>query len=85
MKAQSRLSPNWCKEQLDSFVQDFVEVVEQLPLILCNAGSIIVAENCKNLQQNRQFQINIERLRIGLSGYQIMTICILTHICQSEI
>ena len=62
---QNRFSQNWCKGQLRLFTQDVVEVAEQLPLPLCNAELVIIAESCGNLQQQREFRVNTERLRTG--------------------
>ena len=64
MKIQNRFIQSWCKGQLVLFAQDVVGVAEQL--LLCNVRLAIITESHKNLQQQRKFQVNIERLRIGL-------------------
>ena len=66
MNVQNWFRKNWCEGQLVLFLLNIVEVAEKLPLFLCNAELVILEEIRENLQQYREFQINIERLRIGL-------------------
>ena len=66
IKVQNRFSQNWCKGQVVLFAQDVVEIAEQLPLPLCSAGLVVVVETRENLQQHRQFNINIERVKNAL-------------------
>ncbi|KAG7299154.1 hypothetical protein JYU34_017689 [Plutella xylostella] len=66
IKVQNRFSQNWCKGQVVLFAQDVVEIAEQLPLPLCNAGLVVVVETRENLQQHREFNLNIERVKTAL-------------------
>ena len=66
VKVWNRCSQNWCKEQSVLFTQDVIDITVQLSLPLCNARLVIIVTYHKNLQQHREFQKNIERVRIGL-------------------
>lgn len=66
IKVQNKFSQKWCKGQVVLFAQDVVEIAEQLPLPLTSAGLVIVVESRENLQQQRQFSIDIERVKTAL-------------------
>ena len=58
MKVNNRFSQDWCRGQVVLFAQDVVELVEQLPLHLSQAGIVIVAESRENLQRIRQLKVD---------------------------
>ena len=72
MKLQNIFSQNQGKGQLVLFGQDVVEVAEQLPLPLCNAGLVITAESLKNLHIS--FIYNIKPLDLITEESQICTV-----------
>ncbi|XP_076393046.1 uncharacterized protein LOC143266003 [Megachile rotundata] len=66
MKIQNRFSQNWCKGQVVLFARDVFEVAEQLPVRLNQTGIMIVVESLENLERQRQFEIDVGKLRRAL-------------------
>uniref|UniRef100_A0A2H1WHS4 SFRICE_022702 n=1 Tax=Spodoptera frugiperda TaxID=7108 RepID=A0A2H1WHS4_SPOFR len=61
IKVHNRFSQSWCKGQVVLFAQDVVEVAEQLPLPIS-----VLVESRENLEQQRQFNVNTERIKTAL-------------------
>ncbi|XP_076397900.1 uncharacterized protein LOC143266155 [Megachile rotundata] len=66
MKIQNRFSQNWCKGQVVLFARDVFEVAEQLPVRLNETGIMIVVESLENLERQRQFELDVGKLRRAL-------------------
>lgn len=66
IKVHNRFSQDWCRGQVILFAQDVVELAEQLPLQLSQAGIVIVAESLENLQRIRQLKVDIHKLKVAL-------------------
>ncbi|KAH9637609.1 hypothetical protein HF086_014773 [Spodoptera exigua] len=68
IKLQNRFRQCWCRGQVILFAQDVVEVAEQLPLPLAQAGIVVVVETRDNLPNHKQFQVDIRKIKITFQG-----------------
>jgi len=67
IKLGGRFGQSGFKGQAILFAQDIEEISEQLPLPVVKTGIIIVCEQLENIEQCRQFQINVQNLSAALS------------------
>ncbi|CAH1645765.1 unnamed protein product [Spodoptera littoralis] len=57
IKVNNRFSQSWCKGQVILFAQDVIELAEQLPLPLSQAGLVLVVETRENLDYHKEFEL----------------------------
>lgn len=67
IKVNNRFSQKWCKGQVVLFAQDVVELASTKA-----SWNQLVAETLENVQQHRQFEANIDKLKLVLQ-------CLLTN------
>lgn len=67
IKLGGRFGQSGFRGQAVLFAQDVEEISEQLPLPVTKTGMIIVCEQLENIEQCRQFQVNIQNLSSALS------------------
>lgn len=66
VKMKNKFSQKWCKGQVVLFAQDVAELADQLPLNLSQAGILIISERKGNLEQHKELNIDIDRIKIAL-------------------